>query len=318
MLDEDNRYSVTDEFDILPALNRAQDYATNILSRQYSSPLLKHITLTPIAGQKEYFMPEDVFEQRVQKLEVEISNLFYPLTRIDYRDSTLFDIKSTGSVPYYYVVIGNRYRLLPSSNSAYKIRVWYEQEPPILVPSQGRINVVNAASNYVVVDAVGDGITTESDSLDSYVNIVDAQTGERKATFQVLSVNGNRINFKSVPFRTVVQNKAIDTDMTNLLVNSDIDNNGAAVSVEADDYVCLIKGSCVPFFRKPFSNFLVEYAVAEIQRKLGGNAELELKVLDKFEREVERAWVGREQSLRVSKRNSVWSMPTRRYYGVRS
>ena len=40
MLDEDNRTSVSDTADILPALNRAQNYAANILSRHYESHYL--------------------------------------------------------------------------------------------------------------------------------------------------------------------------------------------------------------------------------------------------------------------------------------
>jgi hypothetical protein len=317
MLDEDNRVSVTDSEDILPALNRAQNYAANILSRHYESPMLVHQDVATVNGQMEYDIPEDAFEQRLDKLEVRLNNIFYNMKRIDYRDISQFENKNSTSIPYYYVIIGTRYRLIPASNSAYPLRIWYLRDPAPLVISQGRINIVNSASNYVVVDSIGDDVTTETDNLNSYVNIIDAQTGLRKASFQAKTITGNRITFKTAPTRTTVLNTTIDTDMTNLTSN-DSTNEGPTVTIEPDDFVCVLRGSCVPFFKKPFSNFLVQYAVAEIRRKLGGPAELELRVLKELEEQVERSWAGREQTLRVQKSSDNWTLPTRRYYGIQS
>lgn len=322
ILDEDNRISISDTDDILPALNRAQSYAANILSRHYESPMLKKRDVTTVNGQMEYDIPEDAFEQKLEKLEVRLNNIFYEMRRIDYRDISLFENKSSTSIPYYYVVVGTRYRLIPASNSQYPLRIWYLQDPGKLVKQQGRINIVNSASNYVIVDSIGSDLTTEADQLNSYVNIIDAQTGNRKATFQIQSINGNRINFKSSPARSTVLNLDIDTDMTDLKINDNSvdprNNEGPTISIEPDDYVCVVHGRCVPFFKQPFSNFLVQYAIAELTRKLGGSAEMEQRVLKDLEEQVERSWVGREQSRRVKKRNDAWDLPVRRYYGLKS
>lgn len=319
-IDEDNKQSVTDNNDILPALNRAQDYAANILSRQYESPMLKKIEVTTISGQMEYSIPEDAFEQRIEKLEVRSNNVFYPMKRIDYRDISLYENKSSTSIPYYYCVVGNRYRLIPSSNSAYPLRVWYLEDPARLVKQQGRVNIVNTANNYLIVDSVGDSLTTESDNLDSYVNIIDGQTGQRKASFQIKNISGNKITFKSSPSRTTVLNIPIDTDMTDLAINNNSvdsrNNEGPTYSINPDDYICIIKGSCVPFFKKPFTNFLIQYSVGELRRKLGMPTDMDQRVLKELEDQVERSWVGREQSLRVKKANRNWVLPFRRYYGV--
>lgn len=321
MLDEDNRSTVSDTADILPALNRAQNYAANILARHYESPMLRWKTVEAVTGQDEYDIPENAFEQRLEKVEVKVNNLFYPVKRVDYRDVSLFETpSSTASVPYYYAVVNSRFRVLPKANATYPFRIWYLEEPPRLVKGQGRINIVNTAGNYVIVDSVGSDITTTSDNLNSYVNIIDAQTGKRKASYQIQNIAGNKITFKTSPTRTQVLNTSIDTSMVtaNLLSNLDADNQGADVSIEADDFVCVIKGACVPFFKKPFSNFLVQYAIAEISRKLGGPADAERRVLADLEEQVERSWVGREQSLRVEKSSNHWNIPTRRYYGARS
>jgi len=317
LLDEDNRVSVSDIDDILPALNRAQNYAANILARHYESPMLTKVDVPTVSGQMEYDIPEDAFEQRLEKLEARVGNSFYPLKRIDYRDISLYENKTSTSIPYYYVIVGTRFRIIPASNSAYPLRAWYLKDPPPLVTSQGRINIVNAAGNYIIVDAVGEDITTEADQLNSYINVIDAQTGRRKATFQVQNVAGSRINFKTVPTRSTVLNTAIDTSMSSLLANTS-DEEGPDVVIEPDDHICVIKGSCVPFFKKPFSNFLVQYAIAELRRKLGGAAELELRVLEGLEEQVERSWVGQENTRRVKKANGNWGLPIRRYYGTRS
>jgi hypothetical protein len=320
LLDEDNRESVSDTVDILPALNRAMNYASNILARHYESPMLKKINVTTVSGQKEYNIPEDAFEERLEKVEVEVNKLFYPVQRISYRDISLYESQSATSIPYYYVIVNNRYRIIPNSNAAYPLRIWYLVDPLPLVLSQGRINTVNTTDNYIVVDAAGSDLTTESDQLDSYVNIIDAQSGTRKATLQVKTISGNRITFKTVPARTTVLNTTIDTSLAtdSLSVNTDINNDGPDVVIEPDDFVCLIHGSCVPFFKKPFSNFLIQYAIAEIRRKLGGAAELEQRVLKELEEQVERSWVGRENSLRVSKKSAQWETPVRRRYGGNS
>jgi len=320
MLDEDNRESVDDDNDILPALNRAQNYAANILARHYESPMLKKVDVSTTQAQKEYFIPEEAFEQRLEKVEVEINGFFYPMQRISYRDISLYEYgnNSTTSVPYYYVVVGNRYRILPSSTGTYPLRIWYLQDPLRLVKQQGRINSVNTTDSYVIVDSVGSDLTTESDQLNSYVNVIDAQTGERKATYQIKNINGNRINFKTSPTRSSVLNLPVDTSLVTTNLQANQEANTPDLSINPDDYISVIHGSCVPFFKQPFSNFLIQYAIAEIRRKLGGPADLEQRVLEKLEEQVERSWVGRESELRVTKKNNNWSLPIRRYYGIRS
>jgi len=318
LLDENNRVSVTDTGDILPALNRAQNYAANILSRHYESPMLAKKDIDTINGQMEYEIPEDAFEQRLEKLEVRLNDTFYPLKRIDYRDISLYENKSSTSIPYYYVIVGSRYRIIPASNSTYPLRAWYLKDPLPLVQGQGRINIVNTAGNYIIVDSIGSDLTTVSDNLNSYVNIIDGQSGIRKASYQIKTINGNQITFKTSPTRTNVLNTTIDTSLetANLTLNTE-DTEGPAVSIQPDDYICIIKGTAVPFFKKPFSNFLIQYAIAEIRRKLGDPAELEQRVLKELEEQVERSWVGREQSLRVKKTSNNWNLQFRRYYGVK-
>ena len=166
---------------------------------------------------------------------------------------------------------------------------------------QGRVTVINSSLNYIIVDEASGDLTTESDRLASYVNVIDGQTGEIKGSLQIQSIVDNKITFKAHPTRTSVFNRDISTSLQ-------------GIEIQQDDYICAIDGICVPYFGRPTSNFLIQYAVAEITRKLGGSAETEENILKKFEQQVERTWAGRQQELRVKKKSNVWGTNTRRYW----
>lgn len=309
LLDEENQAAVDDVRDILPALNRAQDFASNILARHYDDPMLVYKNVTLSSGQQEYDIPDDAFEQRLEKVELKNGQTFYPLERISYRNITLFETTSKINIPYFYCVIGNKYRLIPGPTNINSLRIWYLFDPLALVQQQGRITLVNATDNYVLVDEIGEDLTTESDQLDSYVNIIDGQSGVRKASFQIKSMTDNKITFKTTPSRISVLNIDINDDLATI-----VDNEGLPVTVNQDDYVCIIKGSCIPFFKKPFSNYLIAYAVAELSViKLGGDATMIQQVKDDLEKQVEHSWVGRESTMVVKKKNPQWQYTLHRY-----
>jgi hypothetical protein len=305
-LDELNRDSVSTEADILPTLNRASDFASDILTRKYPEPLLKYTTLDLQAGVSEYDIPEDVFEDRILKLETTVpvgtgrAN-YIEIQRISYRDITNYESAAISSFPLYYCIIGRKIRIVPQPSGSYDARMWMIRNPEKLVMPQGRVTLINSTQNYIIVDEADGDLTTQSDQLASYVNVVDGQTGEIKGTLQIQSIVDNKITFRTVPARSSVFNRQINTSLQD-------------ITIQEDDYICAIDGICVPYFGRPTSNFLIQYAVAEITRKLGGAAETEEAVLKKFEQQVERTWAGRQQELRVKKKSNVWGTNTRRYW----
>lgn len=306
-LDEENKDSVDTDKDILPSLNRAQDYAFDILARKYQEPILARTTLDVLGNQEEYDIPENVFEDRIQKMEVMVPSgssgqaTYREIQRISYRDISNYESTNKTNVPYYYCIIGRKIRLIPSPTGTYDIRMWYLRNPEKLKTPQGRITVVNTTSNYVVVDSSGASLTTEADQLGSYVNLIDGQTGEIKGTMQIQVLSDNRLTFRSTPTRDSVLNRAVSGNLSSL-------------SVGLDDYISPIDGTCVPYYGKPVSNFLIQFAVAEITRKLGGSADMEEKILEKFEKQVERTWAGRETTLRIKKKSPNWGVPVNRWW----
>lgn len=301
LLDESNEVNLDDDIDLLPSLNRGLDDAMDILSRRYPSAIIEPEDITPTNGDDTYDIPEDAFEDRLQKVEVEINGTYTPLTRIDYQDIT--DYETTGSgIPLVYVVIGQEFRILPAPSGITNIRVWYVKERGPLVPEYGRITSINTAQNYVQVTDVEDTTQVSSDisSLESYVNIVSGRTGAIRATLQIGSVTNGRVQFRSTPTRSTVQGRSVSGSIPS--------------TVAEDDYLCPVDGSCIPVLRGSLVNFLVSYVVADIKAvKLDEDPKVVMDILNKFENRVGSIWGRREQSLRVSKGSRVWGPRSRSF-----
>lgn len=296
LLDESNQDSVSTELDILPSLNRGLTFGYDILARKYPEPILTHETLTLSGGTQEYDIPEGYFEDRLLKVEIEIpsgsSATYREVTRISYRDISRFETTAPSAVPTAYVILGRKIRLLGSPSGIYSARIWGLREPEALVLPQGRVTHISIGSRYVVVDEIGADISTESDQLESYVNLVDGQTGEIRATLQIANLVDNKATFRSVPLRSTVLGRTVVGEIP--------------TTVQQDDYLCAVSGSCVPSSSVALSNFLIEFSVAEMMGKLGEDRTGEEQILDKFEKQLERSWVGRENKMRVQSRSSPW------------
>lgn len=308
-LDEDNTDSIDDQKDILPALNRAQKYAFDILARKYPEPLLRYTTLELEGNVPEYDMPSDVFEDRIQKLEVEIPNSaglsqFEEVERRSYRDITRLESSCNSPTPRYYVIFSRTIRLIPAPSGAYNIRMWSLRNPEKLKLPQGRITVVDTVNNYVTVDSQGDQLTTETDQLGSYVNFINGRTGEIRGSAQIRILSNSRITFRTTPLRTSVLGRTISGSLT-------------ALGIEEDDYISPVDGTCVPYYSEPVANFMIEYSIAALTNKLEGDSNALQTLLSNLEEQVSRTWVGREQQLRIKRKSVAWNRPMGWYRGWR-
>lgn len=297
-IDAANTTDIDDLEDILPALNRGLDDACNLLARQYDSPLMDYEQFTTTTAQ-DYPIPDDAFEDRVEKVEYADGQRWVEIPRMNIRDMTLLDsnnLGATGQIPVAHAIYGRSIRLTPIPLSGKTIRVWYLKEPDQLVLPQGRITRVNVSSSNIFVDSVGDGLSADVDSLEAFVNFVDSKTGVIKGTGQVLWVNGESIQFKT----------SIATEYQSLMGKSVTAMSGFDSAPAIGDYICNIEGSCIPFMGKPIANYLVAYAVVEMRKKIGEEATEEMNLLQKAEQNLERTWVGRENDIRVRQRNTSW------------
>lgn len=303
-VDEANEDSVDTQLDILPALNRGNEYAFDTYARLYPEPILQSLPLTLVGDVADYAIPDGLFEDRVLAIEIMIPSsgraTYREVQQIAYSDVNLYESSSKTNVPYYYCIIGRTIHFTPCPTGTYSARLWCLKQVEKLVLPQGRITISNPTSNYVVVDSAGASLTTEVDQLGSYVNIINGQTGEIRGTVQIQSILDNRITFRTSPLRTTVLNRTVSPGLS-------------TITFELDDYLCGIDGTCVPYFGTPTTNFLIQFASESITRKLGGDAATEEKALEKFEQQVERTWVRRQTTMRVKKRSQNWGVPVRRW-----
>lgn len=297
LIDETNEAEIDDTLDILPSLNRGFDDAMDVLARKYPDALIQSKELSLSEGPGGIFdLPEDAFQERLEKVETRLNGYYGELTRIDYRDVSQYDVPNTTSGPYYYCIIGSEFRVLPQPSGIDGLRIWYVPEQGPLVQEYGRIAVFGAdtsgvtSRSYVRLTDVEDAdqVSQDETSLKSYVNLIDHRTGRIKATLQIASITNSKVIFKPVPARSVVQGRTVVGQLP--------------ASVEIDDYLCPVDGTCIPPMRSPLSNFLSTYASAELKAlKLDGDPAIVMSQLKKFEERIEKTWVRRESSTRVSK-----------------
>jgi hypothetical protein len=295
-LQETNVTPVSDNV-ILKALNRGNSYAWDIYARHYPEPMIVRASVSLNSDNATFPIPDDAFEQRLQKVELFQSGIGYSMERMNYRRTTPYRNNVVGSRPAFYSIRGRLVELHPaaSTNSGFSFMCYYVRRPDNLQLQQGQISATTAvtggADATIVVDAVGSGIDI-SDPYLKYVNFVDARTGEIRGSAEIKSISGTQITFQQTPTRTSVMGRTIDGD-----IPSDL---------EADDYITDIHGSCVVFLQQPTTNFLIQYAVAEIRRALGYDTGVESSVLREFEKQVKHTWSGREANLRIKASNRIW------------
>lgn len=304
LIDEHNQVSIDDKTDILPALNRAQDVAANILARHYESPLLAYKLQYLTSGQREYEIPRDAFEQRLEKIEVQIQNgLFNPVKRQSYRDATLLETTARTAFPLFYSEIGDKYRLYPSPTGTYPLRIWYNKDPEALVQEQGTITGIDVAGNTIVVSDIGGDLTTGDALFTSYVNFVDGFSGRIKGTCQIKSITSNSIAFKKT------QGTNDRTEVLGFPVSTSL-----PADLALDDLICTVEGNCISVLKKPFANYLINMAASELlNTKLNIPNEMAEKVRKEMETIVKESWVGREQYSRVRSSNPHFERIGRRY-----
>jgi hypothetical protein len=282
---------------ILNALNRGNSYAWDIYSRHYPEPLIVRTTATLNADGKTFDIPNDAFEQRLQKVELSQGGISYSIERMNYRRTTPYRNNVVGSRPAYYTIRERKVELLPApagSANVFDYTMYYVRRPDTLRKQLGQVSsfaVAGVDDANIVVDTVGSTLSA-SDPYNKYVNFVNSHTGEIRGSAEIKTISGNQITFKQTPTRSTVLGRTISGD-----IPSDL---------EVDDLITDIRGSCVVFLQQPTTNFLIQYAVSEIRRALGYDTGLENNILKNFEKQIESTWAGREASLKIKSTNRIW------------
>lgn len=312
---EQNEANPTDAA-LLRMLSRGQRFICSEIGKVYAEPFLAEYTPTALELSNAVIpIPKDAWEDRVLMVEFKTGAQPY---RIPWRrfDQTAALRLSTAKVPIPYAVyiVGREIRFAGSPTGAYSCVVTYLRGPEPFVAPQGRVTSVGAAS--LAVDQVGDDISTDGDDLASYFNVIDFETGRLKGTFQVASLptGANRVNVRTTPQRATVQSRAVSSAsalLNPLLPTGAVDTYNVVVP---DDYICPVRGSCMPFLGNSLNSYLVEYVCAELSRSLDtATAQLSGMISEVYRKIAEQQDIGRGTPLRVKNTSKIWSrlMPIR-------
>jgi hypothetical protein len=273
----------------------AQDDCFNLVARRYPDLLAREITLT-VDSNGVFTLPEDAFEQRLTRVYRKKDNYSTDLERANYRDKGKWE--GTSGIPTHYTILKNKGYVLPNPNlGGYTFTAAYLEDVPPIVQEQGRVTdftdaVTNGGNAIITIAEKGSLITSDSSDLNRFVNIIDGQSGLIKATLEIKSINSTTgiVEFKATPTRAKVYNRAVSGDIP--------------TDLELDDYICTADGSCVLFFKKPASNYIIQHATTEIKRSLGMDAQLEEMALSRYEENLNGMNSGRENSAKVTRRRN--------------
>lgn len=285
---EKNVSSITD-VDAYDALSRGYDYAMEIVATLYPDPLVESRDV--VVSGTAFTLPEDIYSDRILKV-LDVSSGSYPVEvdRRSYRD--IEDLPIRGNTPEYYVVTGRDVTLYPPTATG-TVRVYYCRQTEKVVKPIGRItNISGDTLNYLSDYDNSADLNTTVGSNTNYFNVVDGRTGILKGTYQVNTYSTGVVEIDSTPTVTAVMNRTVSTSLD--------------ATIEINDYICPVGGSCVLYYPKPTANLVMQYAVAEIRRALGQDVGSEENAMKRMEKQLKSSWTGRESTRRVKRENKIW------------
>ena len=296
--DEGDEFDITDDH-ILASVNRGLVSGYNIIAQVYPDPLMKSADIT-LTTQGEVSIPTDVFQDRVLNVELLIGDTPYALEAINHNSIHRYDSGSTSSNPNAWAQVGRKIKLYSPASVGTTVRVWYVEKPQKVVKSQGRITRLGA--DYFVVDTYGGGLTSDSDELNSYFNIIDFNSGAVKWSSQVKTITGNQITHKAVATRSLVLNQTIS-----------VDQSEATEAIRQDDYICAAEGSCVPYLPIIIENYCIQHAVVDILDRLNIDSSMARATLSHFDKQLRKQWSGRTETTKLSLTTNQWKGSRGRY-----
>lgn len=294
--DEDNVSDISPEF-ILRMLNRAQQDLVSELTRKYNAHFMGEVILTQsdfkadAAGNARVAdIPLKTFGYRINNVDARIGNAWTPVRQVPFSYTLALDTNSGSSVPVVYAVQGNKIFVYPDIDQLTELRIRYQIRPPKLVEKQGRVTAIS--SNYVVLDDIGDGISSSVDDLSAFVNFIDANTGIVKGTAQVVGLN-------QTTNKVIIQTAAESLSRTTVFGSSV--SAALPADLALDDYICLASGTCVPYLASDLTNYHVELAAFHVKRALGTVGNADFSERDRVIERISKMWSGRENSMKINR-----------------
>lgn len=306
-VDEDNTADLSDDR-VLRVLNRARMKLVRLAGRKFVPAFQREEIVTPDTDDpRNVTLPDLVFALTINEVNVLQGGVAYPVEAVAQRDVTNFESETSSSaIPLYYTQQGGKLKLYPKPASNVQVRVRYQFRPPPLVKTQARVTSIDQVNNLIYVDSVGSSLTTEVDSLNAFVNLIDRFTGEVRATLQVVDIDSTN---KTLTFKSTGLDRS---SVFGLTVGTSIPDE-----VALDDFVTLASGTNVPTLLQDYYDYLVVFSVLEIKRSLGLPTQEEYAASKEIESDVLALWAGKQSTRRIQKDNPYWGQRTPMIYKYR-
>lgn len=300
-IDEDETSDVSDAA-ILQALNRAQMRAQRTAAKRWPD-LFRAETEVVVTGRTTP-VPTDAYGGLVTSVEVESGSAWFPLKAVEQSQIVHEDTAASTALPQWWAVQGRNLHIYPKASNC-TLRIRYQRRLPQLVVKQGLIDSVTeggaSTDTRFYLDSVGSSLTTSTTSFGAFVNVVDPASGEVLGTYQVTAVGATYVDV-GTPTRTTAYEYTVTSGRQTQATIEAADLEYPA----QDDYVCSAAGTCVPPLGQDLADYLVQYAVVELKRRVGEDVAQERDRLKELESDLETLWAGRPAQKRVQRNNPMW------------
>lgn len=300
-VEEENSVQIRDDYNLLPIVNRAHEVAYKVLAQVYPDPISDFLDI-PVTTQT-INIPETVGMDKIYK-SYWIDGAGRKIVNCNRAGLQHFsDTDTTGSTnfPAEYVLYGRKLRF--SSSPSGTLRMWYMVKREALVEPIATIDSISGTDTIAISD-FDDQTDFTSGRLSPYVNIVDGNTGVIKATVQVRSSDTDTIVIRTSPDRSSVLNRSVSSDLTTLT-----DSANMAVSIEADDLICPVTGTCVIPYHDLVHGFIIQESIATLKRELGYAYDVDQQLVTTFRIDMRKAaTAGADAPITIRRRNPIWNM----------
>jgi hypothetical protein len=300
-IEEENEVQVQDDRDLLPIINSAHEKAFEVLSQVYSDPILTFSTHT--LSEQVWTLPENIFQEKIraavwvdasdQKIrDCKKSSIF---THLD-KQTTV----GSGFYPSSYISLGRRIKFSSVPNG--RLMLFYLKEIDRLVRPIATIDSISGTDTILFSDLDPEYDPTLG-RLDSYLNIIDGQTGLVKGSVQVKTLGTASLEIKSIPERSRVLNRTISSDLTTLT-----DELSQPYTIEGDDYLCSVKGTCVLPYLSLIKSYVKQESIATLKRNQGFAYDVDQQLVAQFRSDMQKsANAERDNPMTIRHRNACWN-----------
>lgn len=319
--DELNTTDITSAL-ILRCMTRAQQDMVRTLTRKYAPNYMQEVILTAADFTQVdstnvariATLPALNFGYCVNQVSAKLGNGWLPVQQRSFWSNQTLDTSTNTGMPISYSIMGNKIYVYPGMSTSAQLRIRFQYRPLPFVATACRVVGYDLdAGTLQVYSPKPISLSTDVDSLEGFINVVDPITGIVKGTFQLSGVDvdndetldsDNNYANPSTGSLTIKLTGLDRETVFGLTVAANLPD-----TIALDDLVCVASGTCIPYMAVDLTNYLVEMTSFFVKRAVHQVEESDYQERDRIIDEISKMWSGRENSTQIRKHRSAsnWS-----------